>query len=43
MRADSQRDRGALRADLSRDEASTQSWLEEWVYNVLSRTEYVDK
>lgn len=28
---------------ISRDEASTQSWLEEWVYNVRSRTEYVDK
>lgn len=28
---------------ISRDEASIQTWLEEWVYNVRSRTEYVDK
>ena len=28
---------------ISRDEANTQSWLEEWVYSVGSRGEYVEK
>jgi glutaconate CoA-transferase subunit A len=28
---------------ISRDEAATQAWLDEWVYGVQSRTEYVEK
>ncbi len=28
---------------ISRDEAATQAWLEEWVYGVQNRAEYVDK
>ena len=28
---------------ISRDEAATQAWLEEWVYSVRDRAEYVDK
>ena len=28
---------------ISRDEATTQAWLEEWVYGVRDRAEYVDK
>jgi glutaconate CoA-transferase subunit A len=29
--------------EISRDEAATRSWLEEWVYGVQDRTEYVAK
>jgi len=29
--------------EISRDEAATQAWLEEWVYSVQDRAEYVDK
>jgi glutaconate CoA-transferase subunit A len=29
--------------EISRDEAATRSWLEEWVYSVQDRTEYVEK
>ncbi len=28
---------------ISRDEQATQAWLDEWVYSVQSRTEYVEK
>ena len=29
--------------EISRDEATTQAWLEEWVYGVRDRAEYVEK
>jgi len=29
--------------EISRDEAATQAWLEEWVYSVRDRAEYVEK
>jgi glutaconate CoA-transferase subunit A len=29
--------------EISRDEAATQAWLEEWVYGVQDRAEYVEK
>jgi glutaconate CoA-transferase subunit A len=29
--------------EISRDEAATRAWLEEWVYGVRDRTEYVEK
>ena len=29
--------------EISRDEAATQRWLEEWVYGVRDRAEYVEK
>ena len=29
--------------EISRDEAATRAWLDEWVYGVQSRTEYIEK